>query len=45
MKNDVDAAFASYNARFEEECGAKPVGGFAKFGNVMIQRLVHGAGR
>ncbi len=39
MDIDVDAAYQSYLSRFLTECGDKPEGGFAKFGNVMIQRL------
>lgn len=36
---DYDAAFESYVARFNAHCGDKPPGGFAKYGNTMIQRL------
>ena len=39
MTIDADTAFTSYVARFENRCGEKPVGSFAKFGNTMIQRL------
>ncbi len=39
MKIDVEAAFESYQIRFVERFGDKPVGAFAKFHNTMIQRL------
>ncbi|MCA9611675.1 MAG: hypothetical protein R3B99_25460 [Polyangiales bacterium] len=39
MKIDVDTAFKSYEIRFAEKFGEKPVGSFAKFHNTMIQRL------
>lgn len=39
MEIDYDAAFESYEARFRAHCGDKPAGGFAKYGNTMVQRL------
>ncbi len=39
MTIDIDTAFASYVARFENHFGPKKPGAFAKFGNTMIQRL------
>ncbi|MBX3246480.1 MAG: hypothetical protein KF901_04790 [Myxococcales bacterium] len=39
MAIDVDAAFQSYETRFREKFGEKPVGAFAKFANTMIQKL------
>ena len=39
MAIDVDAAFESYETRFVQQFGDKPVGAFGKFGSTMVQRL------
>ncbi|MEM6958527.1 MAG: hypothetical protein AAF411_16965 [Myxococcota bacterium] len=39
MSIDIETAYASYVARFEDRLGPKPAGAFAKFGKTMIQRL------
>ena len=39
MELDLDRAFEAYNARFDEALGDKPIGSYAKFDTLMIQRL------
>ena len=39
MSIDENTAFASYEARFQNEFGEKPAGAFVRFGKNMVQRL------